>query len=174
MPPQYDSRNGSIARAAKQALRAGDANIILPYVPKAAERLARDALDAALAARTTDGDEHFVETVVRLHHAGSGIPVGIPNPPGSLDHGPIWALAERAIEHDDVGGLVDVLTTRLRQEIAQKFGDVMHLRHGSRRTVAEERAYIEAMLAFEDWSDETYARIVSAPRHAHDGESART
>lgn len=173
MPPHCDSMDGPVVTAARQALEAGRAEIVLPYVPKDGEAEVREAFDAVIGVRGQGpdvrevADLHFFETVVRVHRAGEGAPFTGLKPAG-LDHGPVIPVAERAIEIGSPDELVDLLTERVEEELRRRFQRVMALKARANGDVPTGREYVGAMLDMEVWSHKLYAATrATAHEHAH-------
>jgi len=72
--------DGPVVKAARRALETGNANLILPWVPKEAEDKLKEAFERTLRVRKLDkearelADYWFFETAVRLHREGEGAP----------------------------------------------------------------------------------------------------
>ena len=171
MPPHCDSIDGPVVTAARKALDAGDANIVLPYVRKDGEGEIKEAFDAVIGVRDQGpevravADLHFFETVVRVHRAGEGAPYTGLKPAG-LDHGPVIPVADRAIETGSPDELVALLTGRVDDELRNRFGHVMELKARADGDVDANRAYVEAMLDLQVWSHGLFA-ATRALAHEH-------
>jgi Family of unknown function (DUF6448) len=80
MPPHCDALDGPVVNAARQALDAGNVDLVLPYVHAPGEEEVRATFDAVLPVHALGpearqvADRLFLETVVRLHRAGEGAP----------------------------------------------------------------------------------------------------
>ncbi len=172
MPPHCDALDGPVVTAARQALDAGNVNLILPYVPKEGEEEVIRTFDKVMQVRR-DGavtrevaDLYFFETVVRIHRAGEGAPYTGLKPAG-LGVGPVIPLAERAIATGSVQELTNLLCDIVRGEVQRRFDRVMHLkRHTEGAGVDEVREYVEAMLGLQVWSHKLYQCARSEP---HEG-----
>jgi len=176
MPPHCDSLDGPVVRAAQRALDAGNVALVLPYAPKTAENEIIDAFDKVVQARRTNAicrdlaDRYFFETVVRLHRAGEGAPFTGLKPAG-LDVGPIVPIAEKAIESEDAGALEEALLAAVREQVAERFHHLGHLRAGAHRSVDSARSYVQAMLGLQVWAHALYQATRAtghAPGHTHD------
>ena len=176
MPPHCDSMDGPVVTAARRALEARDAGIVLAYVPKEGEDEVRKAFDAVLRIRHEGGtvreiaDIHFFETVVRVHRTGEGAPFTGLKPAG-LDEGPVIPVAERAIETGSPDELVGVLTARMEGEVRERFARVMELKQNVNGGIETNRAYVEAMLDLQVWSHGLY-QATTAAAHEHHHEHA--
>ena len=174
MPPHCDSLDGPVVSAARRALEAEDAAIVLPYVPREGEAEVLEAFEAVLAIRDTDpavrdlADRHFFETVVRVHRAGEGAPFTGLKPAG-LDHGPVIPVAERALETGSPDELVALLTERVAEEVRDRFRHVADLKARTDGDIEANRAYVEASLDLQVWSHGLFQATKAA---AHDHEHA--
>ena len=176
MPPHCDSLDGPVVRAARNALDAGDVNLVLPYVPAEGEDEVRAAFDRALPVRDLGpqarevADLAFFETVVRIHRAGEGAPYTGLKPAG-LSVGPVIPLAERSIEEHSVEILAEFLTADLRNELSSRLEVVEQLAARRGQSLPDERRYTEAMLGFEVYTHHLY-QALHAPGHAERSEQA--
>lgn len=172
MPPHCDTLDGPVVKAAARALEQGDAEIVLPYVPREGEGEVREAFDKALDVRAGgDGarelaDRYFFETVVRIHRAGEGEPFTGLKPAG-LDHGPVIPVAERAIESGAPDELVRVLCDVVEERATDQLRTVMHLKGEGDGDVEASRRYVSAALGLQVWAQKLYECAQSAPHEAH-------
>jgi hypothetical protein len=174
MPPHCDSLDGPVVTAARHALEAGDVDLVLPFVPEHDEPEVR-----AVFATVTDvrglgeaaaeiADRLFFETVVRLHRSGEGAPYTGLKPAG-LSEGPVIPLAERAVASGSPEPVAEFLTGVLHDQLAHRLEEVSALAADRERSVADARAYVEAMLGFEVYSHHLF-QALQAPAHGeHDG-----
>ena len=176
MPPHCDSLDGPVVQAARRALDAGNVTLVLPYAPKTAEKEIIDVFDKVVQARRTNAicrevaDRYFFETVVRLHRAGEGAPFTGLKPAG-LDVGPIIPIAEKAIESENATALEEALVAGVREQVAERFHHLGHLRAGAYRGVDGARSYVQAMLGLQVWAHGLYQATRAtghAPGHTHD------
>ena len=170
MPPHCDSMDGPVVSAARRALEAGDADLVLPFVPKDGEDEVRRVFETVIAAREAPAarevaDLHFFETVVRVHRAGEGAPYTGLKPAG-LDHGPVIPVAERAVESGSPDELIELLASAVEEEVRQRLGRVTELRKGADGNLEATRAYVEAMLDFEVWSHRLH-QAIRGSAHEH-------
>ena len=173
MPPHCDSLDGPVVNAARAALSARDVDAVLPYVHADAEAEVRDAFQLAQNARALGGearevaDRWFFETVVRVHRAGEGAPFTGLKPAG-LDVGPVIPAAEGALETGSASELTRVLCDAVCHEVEQRHAAAMALKEHASDTMADARAYVEAMLGMQVWSHSVYRQIMAEP-HQHVG-----
>lgn len=171
MPPHCDSLDGPVVTAAKEALEAGDVNLILPYVPKDGEAEIARAFQKVMKIRADEAvreiaDLYFFETVVRIHRMGEGAPYTGLKPAG-LSEGPVIPVAEEAIESGSPDELINVLSNMLREEITDRFHYMLHLKEHADKSVDDAREYVEAMLGLQVWSHSLYERIHGEAHLAH-------
>lgn len=172
MPPHCDSLDGPVVTAAARALEEGEVAVVLPFVPKAGEPEVVDAFDGAIAARVMGAeardiaDRFFYETVVRVHRAGEGAPYTGLKPAG-LDHGPVIPVAERAIETQSAGELIDLLTRAVADEVRARLAHVVELKRGTNGDIDANREYVEAMLGLQVWSHGIHQAVHAHP-HEHE------
>ena len=158
--------------AARQALEAHDAGLVLPYVPASGEAEVRREFDAVVGVRDEGeavrelADRHFFETVVRVHRAGEGAPYTGLKPAG-LDPGRVIPIAARAIATGSPVELVEVLTTRVATEVRDRLARVMELKARADGDLEANRAYVSAMLDLQVWAHHLYHAAASAA-HAHE------
>ena len=125
MPPHCDSMDGPVVTAARQALDAGDVDLVLPFVHAQSEDEVRAAFARSLAARELApaaqevSDLYFFETVVRVHRAGEGAPYTGLKPAG-LGEGPVIPLAEKAIDTGSAYDLRDFLAQELDAQLNRR------------------------------------------------------
>lgn len=169
MPPHCDSLDGPVVTAARDALTAGDVDLVLPYVPADAEAEVRAVFDRVRPVRelgpavTEIADRLFFETVVRLHRAGEGAPYTGLTPAGQ-PHGPALPLAEKAVATGTAADLADLLTGVLRDELDSRLAQIQALAAEKDRSVADARRYVSAMLGFEVYSHHLLGAM-QAPAH---------
>ena len=177
MPPHCDSLDGPVVSAARQALDAGDVDLVLPFVHPGGEAEVRAMFEQVLPVRSLGpearetADRLFFETVVRVHRSGEGAPYKGLKPAG-LSVGPVIPLAERAIEENSPDQLTDFLSNALREELRHRLEIVQDLARHRDRSLEAARGYVEAMLSFEVYSHHLYQAIRSATHH--EGAQAET
>lgn len=172
MPPHCDSLDGPVVTAARKALEAKNVRLILPYVPKEGEAEVNQLFEKAVQLRN-DGamarevaDLYFFETVVRIHRAGEGAAYTGLKPAG-LSEGPVIPIAEKAIETGSPDELVNLLCEAVREEVLQKFKQMMHLKKHADKSVDDAREYVEAMLGLQVWSHKLYGCAKAEPHDEH-------
>jgi hypothetical protein len=173
MPPHCDSLDGPVVLAAREALAAGDVDLVTPYVHADGEPEVRDAFDRTIKVRALGveaadlADLWFFETVVRVHRAGEGAPYTGLKPAG-LDVGPAVPAAERALVTGRPDGLVDLLSGEVREQVTHRLTRALRLKARG-DTVEARREYVEAALGLQVWAHTVHLQLNAA---AHAGGTA--
>jgi hypothetical protein len=171
MPPHCDSLDGPVVGAAREALRHGDVDLVLPYVSAEAEPEVRQAFDLAGKVRALGpeardvADRWFFESVVRLHRIGEGAAFTGLKPEG-LDVGPAIPAAEQALRTGSAAPLSEALCGLIREQAERRYAHVTRLRSHAADGVPAAREYVEAMLGLQVWAHGVYRQTVGDP-HAH-------
>lgn len=169
--------DGPVVGAARKALDAGDASIILPWVHRQGEAEVRSAFERALRVRKLGGEAAalaelwFFETAVRVHRAGEGAAYTGLKPAG-LPVGPVLPLAEEALETGSAKKLIDFLSGTIAEEVNEKLAHAMEAKKHAGEGVEAAREHVQAMLALELWSHHLYEYVKSREaraeaRHGH-------
>jgi len=171
MPPHCDTMDGPVVTAAKQALEAGNVNLILPYVPQKGEAEVIQAFGKVIKVRKDPAarelaDLYFFETVVRIHRMGEGAPYEGLKPAG-LSEGPVIPAAEQAIKTGSPEELVRALSDMIKEEVTRRLEHIMHLQQHKEKSIEDAREYVEAMLGLQVWSHSIYERIQGAAHAGH-------
>jgi hypothetical protein len=160
-----------VVRAARRALGEERVAVVLPFVPKAAEKEVTELFHKVVHARKADpvsrdvADEHFFDTVVRLHRAGEGAPFTGLKPAG-LDVGPVIPVAEHAAESGDGRALEDILVDVVRAEVQRRLRHLAHLRPEMEHGVDHAREYVKASLGLQVWAHALYTAAQTEPHAA--------
>jgi hypothetical protein len=171
MPPHCDTLDGPVVSAARQALEAGNVELVLPYVNAEGEAEIRAMFDKVVPMRELGpeasevGDRLFFETVVRVHREGEGEPYTGLKPAG-LSVGPAIPLAERAVESGSADEVATFLTSELRQELTDRLARVQRLAATKEDSLEQNREFVEAMLGFEVYSHGVF-QALHASGHGH-------
>jgi len=174
MPPHCDTMDGPVVKAAKKALKTGNVNLILPWVPKKAEDELKNAFKKTLRARKLGrgaaglADYWFFETAVRLHREGEGAPYTGLKPAG-LDWGPVVPKADKAIEQGNPKEVIQLLTHAAEQELQKRFKHAMAKKKYDENDVDAAREYVQANLGFVLYSHHLYTNIKGGGEHGEEG-----
>lgn len=148
-----DGLDGPVVRVARDALDAGDVDLVLPWVPEDGEPEVRRAFDHALSVRTLGpearrlADTFFFETLVRVHRASEGAPYTGLKPAGR-DLGPAIPAADQALESGSTDAVEDLLADAVRSGLRQHFHDAASRKAFDPHDVAAGRRYVRAYVAY--------------------------
>jgi hypothetical protein len=166
-----DGLDGPVVGAARQALAAGDPNLVLIWVQPGDEAAVRAAFQETLAVRRLGAqaqalaDRYFFETVVRLHRAGEGAPYTGLQPAGR-DLGPAIPMADRAVASGSVAELAAFLTEETRRQVGVRFEELQRHRGYMASDLAAGRAYIGEYVAFVHFVEGLH-RALADPAEGH-------
>src|ERR1017187_5864251 len=148
-----DGIDGSVVKAAQQALAKGDVNPILIWVQANDEAEIRRVFAKTLAVRKLNpearelADLYFFETLVRIHRAGEGAPyTGLK--PARRDLGPATPAADKAIEPGAVEPLLKLSTSESTNGIRERFQKATAAKKFNAEDVKAGREYVKAYVEF--------------------------
>lgn len=171
-----DGLDGPVVTAARDALKSGQVEYVLIWVPKDQEPEIRKVFTQTVAVRKLGAqardlaDRHFFETVVRVHRAAEGVAFTGLQPAGR-DLGPAVPAADKALETGNVEPLLKILTDAARESGREHFRRAAALRRHDRRDVEAGRKYVEAYVAFVHLAERLY-QAAHQPVHGHHAEPA--
>jgi hypothetical protein len=166
-----DGLDGPVVTAARQALQAGDPNLVLVWVQKKDEPEIRRAFERTTRLRKLGADAKdladtwFFETLVRVHRAGEGAPYDGLKPAGR-DLGPAIPAADKAIATGDVAPLVKLLQRGVEEGLREQFEKVAALRNYATGDVEAGRKYVGAYVTYLHYAERLYAASAH-PAHGH-------
>lgn len=147
-----------------KALDTENANFVLIWVPKAAEKELKESFEKTLLARKFGkeakqvADDWFFETAIRLHRAGEGAPYTGLKPAG-LDEGPVVPRAEKAIESGDPQEAIGFVLHTIEMELHRRFNQVNAKKKYDENDVAAGREYVHAFINFVVYSHHLYSMV---------------
>lgn len=165
-----DTLDGPVVAEARQALVAGDVTPLLKWVSSDEEESIKAAFKHTLAVRQLGGeakslaDTYFFETLVRIHRAGEGAPYTGLKPGASVD--PAVALADEAIEIGSVDKLSGILSNALKNELSERFNQVISSSKHAGESVEAGREYVEAYVQFTHFAEGVHGIIKGGKEHA--------
>lgn len=168
-----DSVDGPVVLAAKEALKKGNVNYVLPYVYQDGEDEIKEAFQKAMEARKGSSkvtqdviDYWFYETVVRVHRIGEGANyTGLKD--AGLDYGPAIPAAEMAIKTKSVNKVKELILNTVEEEIDKRFDELMELPISNEDVnVARER--VEGELLFQKYIHQLYTDAIALMEHGED------
>lgn len=167
-----DGLDGPVVAAARKALEAGNANLVLMWVHPEGEPEVRAAFDHALAVRKLSpaakdlADRYFFETIVRVHRAGEGAPYTGLKPAGR-DLGPAIPAADRAIESGSAEKLQELLVSSVQDGLHKRFHQVHSAQDYRAGDVDAGRRFVKAYVEFVHYV-EGVSQAAAGPSEAHE------
>lgn len=167
-----DGMDGPVVVLAKKALSTGNVNLVLPWVRPEDEPEVRHAFDHALAVRDlgpqarTLADQHFFETLVRIHRAGEGAPFTGLKPAGR-DLGPAIPAADKALVDGSIDTVVTLLSDSIREGLRHHFQAAFERRKFDANDVSAGREYVEAYVPYIHYVERLW-EDAKTTAHGHD------
>lgn len=175
-----DTMDGPVVLLGKKALTDKNVNLVLPWVRPEDEPSIRSAFDHAQAVRElgpqarTLADEHFLETLVRIHRAGEGAPYTGLKPAG-LDLGPAVPAADQALKTGSVDALCKLLTDAVSSSLHSLFREASDKQSFDPNDVAAGRKYVEAYVPYVHFVEKIWQTATShAPQSQCGGHKAES
>ena len=147
-----DTLDGPVVADARVALKKGDVTPVLKWVKKDGEEEVREAFTAALKVRSLNddarklADQHFFETLVRVHRAGEGEPFAGLKPAGTIDPG--FVAADKALSEGSVTELSADISKSVQDGLRKRFADVLEKKKHADDSVEAGRAYVAAYVEY--------------------------
>jgi hypothetical protein len=173
-----DTTRGPVVSAAREALEANDANLVLHWVRPADEAVVRSAFEHTIKVRALGpeakelADHYFFETLVRIHRAGEGAPyTGLTD--GEPE--PIIAATDRALEQGSAQGLEQQLVSTVKAGLAERFAAARAARDFRAGDIAGGRAFVGAYVPLTHWVEGVFTAANAGGHHVvapHDGNAA--
>ena len=164
-----DTTRGPVVIAARAALAAGDANLVLHWVRPEDEAAVRSAFQHTMEVRALSpeakdlADRYFFETLVRIHRAGEGAPyTGLTDG----DPEPIIAATDRALEQGSAEDLEQQLVSNVRAGLAERFAAARAAKNFRPGDVAGGRAFVAAYVPLTHWVEGVFTAANAAEHHA--------
>jgi hypothetical protein len=168
-----DGMDGPVVTAAREALRTGDLDHVLIWVPKKAEHEVRAAFDRARTVRELGAearelaDLYFFETVVRVHRAAEGAPyTGLA--PAGRDLGPAIPAADRALRTGKVEPVIALVDRATRDGLREHFATVRALRRFRSSDLEAGRRYVAAYVAYVHYVERLFQAATAPAEHHYD------
>lgn len=147
-----DTLDGPVVQDARLALEKGDVTPSLKWVNKDGEAEVRAAFADTLKVRSFGeearklADEHFLETLVRVHRAGEGMPFTGLKPQGTT--APAFVAADKALVEGSISKLSDEIFESARMELHKRFKNVLEKKNHADESVEAGRAYVAAYVQY--------------------------
>ena len=168
-----DGLDGPVVKAAQNALRTNNVNLVLVWVQKENEPELKAVFQQTLAVRKLGpeskalADRNLFETLVRLHRAGEGAPYTGLKPAGR-DLGPAIPAADRAIESGETAALETLLVNELRAGLRKALQRVQARQKYDVNDVAAGREYVKAYVEYIHFVERLHESM-SDPAEGHFG-----
>ncbi len=166
-----DTLDGPVVETAKFALKNGDVQPVLKWVPKEHEQEIRDAFSQTLAVRVKGkearelADRFFFETLVRVHRAGEGAPYTGLKSAGTVE--PAIAAADKALQTASVDTLADKISNAVREGIKKRFDAALEKKKHADDSVEAGRDFIEAYVQYVHFIEGIHNLVAKGAEHHH-------
>jgi hypothetical protein len=162
-------------KAAKEALRTGNVNLVLIWVQPKDEAALRTAFARTRKIRNKDketqalADEYFFETAVRLHRIGEGEPYT-----GLTDEAPedYVVRADNSLQRRSADSLLLDLHARVQHALDQQFSEVLAVANYKPDNVQAGREYVSRYVRFLHYVEALYL-VASQKDLTHQQREAR-
>ena len=156
-----DTMAGPVVKAAQEALRTQNVNLVLIWVRKSDEAEVKAKFAQALAVRKLNrqarklADSYFFETVIRLHRVGEGEPYTGLKPWGT-DLGPVIPVADKSLARGSADELLKLFPAAARADVEVRFQEALRRRRYEPNDVEAGRDYVKAYITFMHHIEELY------------------
>lgn len=156
-----DTMAGPVVKAAQEALRTRNVNLVLIWVHANDEAEVKDKFRQTLAVRRLNpqarnlADNYFFETVVRLHRIGEHESYTGLKPLGT-DPGPVIPLADKSLAAGSAEELLKLFPAASRADIQARFQEALSRRQFKPNDVPAGREYVKAYITFMHYVEELY------------------
>jgi hypothetical protein len=164
-----DTMDGPVVATAKNALEAGNVGPLLKWVSKDDEQTIRTAFEKTMEVRKLSGeakdlaDMYFLETLVRIHRAGEGMPYTGVKPVEVVD--PAVALADKALETGSVDKLANTLSHAMNRGIQDRFQRVLRSQKHADENVSAGREFVQDYVVFTHYVEGLHHQIKGGTEH---------
>lgn len=172
-----DTMDGPVVKDAQTAIQEKNVEQVLKWVRPEDEGEIRELFAKTLTAREKSAearellDQHFFETLVRVHRAGEGAPYTGLKPAGTpIDAG--IAEAEKALNADFGQGLVKDLQAGLEHAVGERLSRVVEAKKHADESVEAGREYVEAYVEYIHFVERLYVVIAGTAGEAHGADQA--
>lgn len=174
LQPAYahcDTLDGPVVKTARAAIEKGDITPILKWVKKENEAELTGLFNKTLAVRSKGkeaqelADMYFLETLVRIHRAGEGMPYTGLKPAGAVD--PAVAEADKALESGSAENLSALVTGAASRGIRERFAKAKETKKHSDHSVEAGRDFVEAYVQFTHYVERLNLDATAPAGHDH-------
>jgi hypothetical protein len=146
-----NSGNGPLLNAAKMALKTGNVNYVLAWIPEESEKKMKNLFEKTFCKQRAGKDEQdvainwYFKTVNRFHCAGNQS-LSDCRENARFDE---WVLiVQKAIETGDETEVIRLVPKTSENDVIYRFRDVMEKKNPDANNVAAGRAYVVAFIDF--------------------------
>ena len=156
-----DTMDGPVVKAARDALKSGNVNLVLIWAQEKDEDEIRAAFDKTSAVRQLSpeakelADYWFFETLVRLHRAGEGAPYTGLKPSGS-ELGPAVPVADKALEDEKLNPLLKFLTDAVKDSTTEQYRGVIARKDYDINDIEAGRDYVKHYVEYVHYVERLY------------------
>ncbi len=163
-----DTMEGPVVMTARAALEKGDVTPVLKWVRKEDEKEIKELFKKTLSVRGKGpeakelADQHFFETLVRIHRAGEGAPyTGLKSEPAE----PVIQAADKALENGSVDNLVRHVTDVVAKGIRERYVRTAERKKHADESVEAGRKFVESYVDFTHYVERLHMDASSAGAH---------
>lgn len=166
-----DSLAGPVVQDARVALEQGDPTPVLKWVRAEHEDEIRSTFRQTMAVRAKGddakalADQHFFETVVRVHRAGEGEAFSGLKPASSTDAG--IAAADKALQLRSGDELAKHMSAAISEGIRQRFALALERKEHAATSVDAGREYVEAYVDYIHFVEAVNRLALQGASHTH-------
>ncbi len=166
-----DTLDGPVVKTAQAALEKRDVTPILKWVKKENENEIKDLFRKTLTVRSKGkeaqelADMHFLETLVRLHRAGEGMPYTGLKPAGVVE--PAVVEADKALDSGNVENLLKLVTDAASKGIRERFKKASEAKKHADHSVEAGREFVEAYVQFTHYVERLHVDSTAEAGHDH-------
>jgi hypothetical protein len=166
-----DTLDGPVVKTAKTALQNGNITPVLKWVKEENEAEIKDLFKKTLIVRAKGkeaqelADMYFLETLVRLHRAGEGVPYTGLKPAGVVE--PAVVEADKALESGSAENLIKLVTEAAAKGILERFNKAKAAKKHADQNVDAGREFVEAYVQFTHYVEKLHLDAVGPTGHRH-------
>jgi uncharacterized protein DUF6448 len=166
-----DSVAGPVVQDARAALEQGDPTPVLKWVRKEHEQEIRSVFRQTMVVRAKGddakalADQHFFETLVRVHRAGEGEAFSGLKPASATDEG--IAAADRALQLRSGAELSKSMSAAVAEGIRARFALALERKQHAASSIEAGRDYVEAYVDYIHFVEAVNRLASHGASHAH-------
>ncbi len=168
-----DALDGPVIIDAKKALSTGSAAPVLKWVKAQHANEIKSLFTKTIEVSKLGipakeiAEQHFFETLVRLHRAGEGAPFTGIKPAGQT--APIVLLTDKALQEKNIEDLIKKLNEHSAEAIRVKYKKVMDAKMESEVSPEKGRKFVQAYVEYTHFVEELHDAIMKGQAHgAHE------